>query len=120
VQSTARIGEPDRGRRGEPAHRAALHEDQAGADEPEPGDDLRRHPGRVDDDLAGHHDVLEAVLADQQEQGGPEADDGVRAQPGGLLPELPLQSDRRRQHEREGELAHLGPALTDHRGDPRS
>ena len=109
-----RRGEPDRRRGGEPAHRAALHEDQAGADEPEPGDDLRRHPGRVDDDLAGHHDVLEAVLADQQEQGGPQTDDGVRAQPGGLLPQLPLQPDRRRQPEREGELADLQPTLAVH------
>jgi len=43
------------------------HEDQARADEPDAGDDLGRHPGRVGDDKPGLHDIIEAVLADQHE-----------------------------------------------------
>jgi hypothetical protein len=72
-----------------------VHEDQARADKPDAGDDLRGHPGRVQ-----HHQLLfqhvgEPVLADQHEQRRPHTDQGVRAQPGVFLPPLPLQADYR-------------------------
>ena len=61
---------------------------------------------------ARHHDVAEAVLAHEQEERGPHADERVRPQARGLLRVLPLQADERRQDEREPQLGDLLDALT--------
>jgi hypothetical protein len=51
----------------------------------------RRSVGGVDAVGTGHQD------GEQLEQGGAEGDQGVGAQPGGTLPPLPFQPDRRPQ-----------------------
>jgi len=92
-------------------HRVAADEDQPRPEEPAAGDDLGGHPGRVHDHLAGAQHVAEPVLADQHEQGGADPDQGVRAQPGALLPDLPLQPDDRGQQQAQAKLADLHRAL---------
>jgi hypothetical protein len=61
-------GDPNRGGGGQTAHGVAADEDQACAQEPDAGDDLRGHPGGVEDHQPGHQHVGEPVLADQHEQ----------------------------------------------------
>lgn len=90
-----------------------MDEDDATADEAEPGDDLRRHPRGVELHLSLDQDVAEAVLADQREQGRPQPDDRVRAQPRGLLTDLPFQPDRAGESERDAELGGVRPVLSE-------
>jgi hypothetical protein len=94
-----RGGQPDRRRRREAVHRVPAHDDQPGTEEADARDDLGRDPGRVQDAQLPHEDVLETVLADQHDQRGGDADDGVRTQARGLLPELALQADESGQQE---------------------
>ena len=109
-------GDPDRGGGGEAADGVAADEDEPGAQEPDPGHDLRGHPGRVEDDQPGLQHVGEPVLADQHEQRRADPDQGVGAQPGVLLPDLPLQADRRGQDQGQAQLGGLPPALAVERG----
>jgi hypothetical protein len=53
----------------ESADACALHEDHTGSDEPDARDDLGGHPRRVEGDGPGCDHVLEAELADQDEDG---------------------------------------------------
>jgi hypothetical protein len=51
-----------------PAHGVAADEDQAAADEPDPGDDLGSDAGGVEDDVILVEHVREAIGADEHEQ----------------------------------------------------
>src|SRR5581483_7312285 len=102
-------GDPDGRGGGEATHRVAPDENEPRAEEADAGDDLRGHPGRVKHDQFVLYDVVEPVLADQHEQGRADADQGVGPQAGVLLPDLTLQADGGRKHQRYGEVTYLSP-----------
>jgi hypothetical protein len=103
-------GYPPARRGGQPADRVAPDKDDARAGEPDAADDLRRDPGRVEDDPLSLQHIAEPVLADQHEQRGPDPDQGVGAQARALLPHLPFHADGGRQPQRQARLAHLQSA----------
>ena len=107
-----RGGHPDRRGGGETVHRVAADDDQPGAEKANAGNDLGRHPRRVEDDVLVDQDIGEAVLADQHDQRGGDTDDGVRTEAGGLLLELAFEADEGRQEEGEAQFGELGKALT--------
>jgi hypothetical protein len=76
--------DPHCGRGGQPVHGSAAEDDDARAEKADARDDLGRHTRRVDDDEAVLQHVGEAILADEQDQGGRSADDGLGAHPGAL------------------------------------
>ena len=79
---------------------------------PMPGDDLGRDPGGVDLDRARAQHVEEAVLADDQDQGGCRADDRLGAQAGALAVDLAFQADQRGQAEGDQQFDDLPAALS--------
>ncbi len=105
-------GLPHGGGRCQPVHRAAAEDDDARAEKADARDDLGGHTGRVDDDEPVLQNVGEAVLADQQDQGGGRADDRLGAHPGALALDLAFQTDQRRQAERDEQLDDLTGALS--------
>jgi len=105
-------GKPDRRRRGQPVDGVAAHDDQARAEEADARDDLRGDPGRVEDDQAPQRHVLEPVLADDHDQRGADADDGMRSQARRLLPQLAFGADQCGKHERQAQLGELDQPLT--------
>ena len=107
-----RRGLPHRRRRREAVHRAAAEDDDARAEKADARDDLGRDARRVDDDEPVDEDVLEAVLADQQDQRRRRADDGLRAQACALALDLAFQADQCRQAERHEQFDDLPGALT--------
>jgi hypothetical protein len=64
--------------------RSAPKDDEAGAEKPDARDDLSCDARWVDDNEARLQDVEESVLADQKDQRGGGADDGLGAQSGAL------------------------------------
>ena len=73
---------------------------------------VRPCTGRIHHDQSVLKHIGEAVLADQQDQGGGRADDGLGAQTGTLALKLALQADQRRQAESDEQLDDLAGALT--------
>ena len=84
----------------------AVAQDDPGAEEPDAGHDVGGDPGGVDAAGAGEQD------GEQLEQRGAEGDQGVGAQPGGTLPPLPFQPDRRPQGQGDRGRAAKYPTLT--------
>ena len=103
--------EPDGGRGGEPLDAIVVHKDDAGADEADAGDDLRGNTGWIEHDATGGEDIHEAVLRDEQEEGGGGADDRIGSEAGALMAKLPLKADQCRENEGRGELEELRDGL---------
>src|SRR5262249_31619057 len=94
---------PDGSRRVQSLDVEPLAQDYAAAQEPEAADDIgsdTRRTGRVVHQQRQRH-----------EQGGPEGDQGVGAQPGGVLPPLALQPDGDTHPQRRGAVADEGPVI---------
>ena len=62
--------------------------------------------------MAGDEDVGEAVLRDEQEEGGGDADERVSTQAGGLEADLALEADERGEAEGGEELEELAEAFS--------
>jgi hypothetical protein len=113
-------GDPHRGGRREAAHRHAVVDDRAGAEEADARDDLGGDARRVD--RGGAPQVAEAVGGDQGEDGGAHAHEHVRAHAGRLVAGLSLQShepaqqDDERQSKREIEVGEAHGAQDGTRG----
>jgi len=103
--------DPDGRRSSETAHRVAPDEDKACTKEPNPSDNLGGDPRRVEDDPSRFENVVESVLADQHEERGTDADQGVRPQTGALLTHLSFETYERGQQQGQSKLAHLAPPL---------
>ena len=92
-----------------------LGDDQARTQESDTGDDLGRHPRRVDLHGPGVEDVEEPVVADDEDQGGGRTDDRLGPQSGALAVDLafqPDQPDQRGQPEGDQQLDDLAAALS--------
>lgn len=72
-----------------------------------PGGDTRG----VEDHPARAQHVVEAVLADEDEEHRTQAHERMRAKARRLLAPLALQPDQRGEHERKAELSDLPPSL---------
>ena len=89
-----------------------LGDDQARTQESDTGDDLGRHPRRVDLHGPGVEDVEEPVVADDEDQGGGRTDDRLGPQSGALAVDLAFQPDQRGQPEGDQQLDDLAAALS--------
>ena len=83
------------------------------AEEADPGDDVGRHPRRVEDDadVVAEVELAPAVVAADHEEAGAEADEDVRPQPCLLLAELALEPDRAREAGGEQQPQHGLPEV---------
>ena len=91
--------EPDGGGGGEAVDSILSDEDQPCPDEADACNDLGGDTRGVEHDQAGSQYVCEAILGDEQEESGGGADDGVGAESGALMPNLPLEPDQGREEE---------------------
>jgi hypothetical protein len=103
---------PHGGRGGKPVYGSAAEDDDSRTEKADARDDLGRYTGWVDDNEAILQHIGKAVLADEQDQGGRRADDGLGAQPGALALDLALETDQRSQAEGDEELDDLSRALS--------
>ena len=102
-------GHPDRGddperRRGrQAANGDPADDDRAGAEEADPGHDLRRDPRRVEDDARGGRErpVRPGVGGDEREDAGAERDDQVRPEARLVVAQLALEPDRAAEPRRD-------------------
>ena len=102
---TDRCDDPERRGRRKPSHREPLPDDRAGAEKADAGDDLRSDPRRVraHDVRSGIEEGVEAVRADDREQGRAQRNEQVRAQAGLALAQLALDADQTAEQRGERE-----------------
>jgi hypothetical protein len=88
-----RGSQPNRRRRGQAPNDVLANENEAAADEANPGHDLRRDTRGIEHDTPGLENVGETVFGDQHHQRRREADQRVGAKACALLPDLAFKSD---------------------------
>ena len=107
-----RGGDPHGRRGGQAADHLPAFDDERAAEEPDTSHHLGCLPRRVEHHEASGESVFETILPDQQEECGPHANQGVRAQPRVPATHRPFQPDQRRQDKRQAQLSQLLPAVT--------
>src|SRR5581483_10688068 len=104
--------DPERAGGRQAAHGQPLAQDRAGAEEADPGHDLRGDPRRIgaDDVRAARQEVVETVRRDDREEGGAERDEQVRTDAGLAIADLALDPDGRAERRGDGEPQERVPA----------
>ena len=103
--------QPDRSGRREATHDIAPHEDDAAANEANPGNRLCRDARWVKNDTACDENVGEAIFGNQHEEGCRNADQSVGAQASAFLADFALQPDQSREEEGQEQLFELEQSL---------
>ena len=104
-------GFPDGGGGGEASDGSAAGQDDARAEEANAGHDLRGHARGVEADEVCGEDIHEPVFADDHEESGGHADDGVCAQACAFTSGLAFEADHGGEHERQEDSEDLFPVL---------
>jgi hypothetical protein len=105
--------EPDDGCCCKSPNKVFPDEDDAAANEPYSGNDLRCDSGRIEDDAVILEYVGKTVFGDKHDQRGGNADQRTGAQADALLTYLALKPDQRGQYEGQRKFGQLEPALSD-------
>jgi hypothetical protein len=109
--------EPYGGRGGEAVDLFVVDEDETGADEADPGDDLCGDARRIEDNAVVCEDVGKAVLGDEQEERRSCADDGVSAESGAFVADFAFETDDCGKQKGNAKLKELAETLSRWFGD---